>query len=76
MAFSLTINNKPVKVDAEPDMPLLWVIRDLIGLKGTKFGCGIARSRRLHRDGQRQLDDWRRSGAATGIRCAITAAKR
>jgi isoquinoline 1-oxidoreductase alpha subunit len=42
MAYSLTINNKPVQVDAEPDMPLLWVIRDLIGLKGTKFGCGIA----------------------------------
>jgi isoquinoline 1-oxidoreductase subunit alpha len=42
MAYSLTINNKPVEVDAEPDMPLLWVIRDLVGLKGTKFGCGIA----------------------------------
>ena len=41
-AYSLTINNKPVKVEAEPDMPLLWVIRDIIGLKGTKFGCGIA----------------------------------
>jgi isoquinoline 1-oxidoreductase alpha subunit len=41
-SYSLTLNNKPVKVDAEPDMPLLWVIRDLLGLKGTKFGCGIA----------------------------------
>jgi isoquinoline 1-oxidoreductase alpha subunit len=41
-SYSLTINNKPVTVDAEPDMPLLWVIRDIIGLKGTKFGCGIA----------------------------------
>jgi len=41
-SYSLTINNKPVKVNAEPDMPLLWVIRDLAGLKGTKFGCGIA----------------------------------
>jgi len=41
-SYSLTINNKPVQVDAEPDMPLLWVIRDLVGLKGTKFGCGIA----------------------------------
>lgn len=40
--YSLTLNNKPVKVDAEADMPLLWVIRDLLGLKGTKFGCGIA----------------------------------
>src|SRR5258708_4874498 len=41
-SYTLTINNKTVQVDAEPDMPLLWVIRDLIGLKGTKFGCGIA----------------------------------
>jgi isoquinoline 1-oxidoreductase alpha subunit len=39
---SFTLNNSPVQVDAEPDMPLLWVIRDLLGLKGTKFGCGIA----------------------------------
>ncbi|MBS1664430.1 MAG: (2Fe-2S)-binding protein [Bacteroidetes bacterium] len=41
-SYSLSINNKPVQVDAEPDMPLLWVVRDLLGLKGTKFGCGIA----------------------------------
>jgi len=40
--YSFTVNNKPVQVDAEADMPLLWVIRDLLGLKGTKFGCGIA----------------------------------
>ena len=40
--YSFTLNNKPVQVEAEPDMPLLWVIRDLLGLKGTKFGCGIA----------------------------------
>lgn len=41
-SYTFTLNNKAVRVDAEPDMPLLWVIRDLIGLKGTKFGCGIA----------------------------------
>jgi isoquinoline 1-oxidoreductase subunit alpha len=40
--YNLTINEKLFKVEAEPDMPLLWVIRDLVGLKGTKFGCGIA----------------------------------
>jgi isoquinoline 1-oxidoreductase alpha subunit len=40
--FNLTINNKPYKVEASPDMPLLWVLRDLIGLKGTKFGCGMS----------------------------------
>ncbi|MDE3251412.1 MAG: (2Fe-2S)-binding protein [Bacteroidota bacterium] len=40
--ITLTINNKNYEVDASPDMPLLWVIRDIIGLTGTKFGCGIA----------------------------------
>ncbi|HEY1054681.1 MAG TPA: (2Fe-2S)-binding protein [Emticicia sp.] len=40
--YNLTVNNKKVKVDVEPDMPLLWVIRDFVGLKGTKFGCGMA----------------------------------
>jgi isoquinoline 1-oxidoreductase alpha subunit len=38
--YSLNINNKMYKVEAEPDTPLLWVIRDKAGLKGTKFGCG------------------------------------
>jgi isoquinoline 1-oxidoreductase alpha subunit len=41
-AVQLTINAKQVTVDVEPQMPLLWVLRDIIGLKGTKFGCGIA----------------------------------
>ncbi len=40
--ITLTINNKQYEVDASPDMPLLWAIRDLVGLTGTKFGCGIA----------------------------------
>lgn len=40
--FNLTVNGQRYKVDAEEDMPLLWVIRDLIGLKGTKYGCGLA----------------------------------
>jgi isoquinoline 1-oxidoreductase subunit alpha len=38
----LTINGKEVTVDVEPAMPLLWVLRDVLGLKGSKFGCGIA----------------------------------
>src|SRR5207237_447255 len=38
----LQINGKPVTVDAEPEMPLLWVLRDLLGMTGTKFGCGVA----------------------------------
>lgn len=37
----LTVNNVVRSVDAEPDMPLLWVLRDLLGLTGTKFGCGL-----------------------------------
>jgi isoquinoline 1-oxidoreductase subunit alpha len=38
----LQINGKAVTVDAEPDMPLLWVLRDVLGMTGTKFGCGVA----------------------------------
>jgi len=41
-AYNLSVNGKKVKVDVEPDMPLLWVVRDFAGLKGTKFGCGMA----------------------------------
>ena len=40
MAFSLTINGQRHTVDVDSDTPLLWVIRDEVGLKGTKFGCG------------------------------------
>ncbi len=40
--MKLTINGKPVAVRAEPNTPLLWVLRDELGLLGTKFGCGIA----------------------------------
>jgi isoquinoline 1-oxidoreductase alpha subunit len=40
--YNLMINGKSHKVDVDPQMPLLWVIRDFVGLKGTKFGCGIA----------------------------------
>ena len=38
----LTVNKKEYQVDASPDMPLLWVLRDILGLTGTKFGCGMA----------------------------------
>src|SRR5258708_7953544 len=40
--ISLKINGRPYSVQAPDDMPLLWVLRDLLNLKGTKFGCGIA----------------------------------
>lgn len=39
--WNLTVNNTPQTVEAEPDMPLLWVLRDLLNLTGTKFGCGM-----------------------------------
>ncbi len=38
----LTVNGRPVDVDADPATPLLWALRDHLGLTGTKFGCGIA----------------------------------
>jgi isoquinoline 1-oxidoreductase subunit alpha len=41
MAISLNINGTAYDVDVPPEMPLLWVIRDVIGLTGTKYGCGI-----------------------------------
>jgi isoquinoline 1-oxidoreductase alpha subunit len=40
--FALTVNGKTHQIDAPPDMPLLWAIREQIGLTGTKFGCGAA----------------------------------
>ena len=42
MATTLTINGEQKSFDAPADMPLLWVLRDIIGLTGTKYGCGIA----------------------------------
>ncbi|MES2893500.1 MAG: (2Fe-2S)-binding protein [Bacteroidota bacterium] len=42
MVYKLKVNKKDYSVDATPDMPLLWVLRDLLGLTGTKFGCGMA----------------------------------
>ncbi|HEY5938808.1 MAG TPA: (2Fe-2S)-binding protein [Kofleriaceae bacterium] len=52
--MKLRVNGKPVAVDATPDTPLLWVLRDDLGLTGTKFGCGIAQcgACTVHIDGQ------------------------
>jgi isoquinoline 1-oxidoreductase alpha subunit len=41
MSFTLNVNGKTTTVDVPGDMPLLWVLRDVMNLKGTKFGCGI-----------------------------------
>ena len=40
--ISLSINDKSYEIEVDPETPILWVIRDIIGLTGTKFGCGIA----------------------------------
>ncbi len=41
MAYKITVNGKATTVDVPADMPLLWVIRDVLNLKGTKYGCGV-----------------------------------
>jgi isoquinoline 1-oxidoreductase subunit alpha len=52
--ITLTINGEQRSIDATPDVPLLWALRDLLGLTGTKFGCGIAQcgACTVHLDGK------------------------
>jgi isoquinoline 1-oxidoreductase alpha subunit len=54
MAISLGINGATRTVDVDPDMPLLWVLRDVLGMTGTKYGCGIAQcgACTVHLDGK------------------------
>ena len=56
MAIKLTVNGQAHDVNVDPDTPLLWVLRDAIGLTGTKYGCGVAQcgSCTVHIDGQAQ----------------------
>ena len=54
MPTSFTLNGKPAVLDADPSMPLLWALREVAGLPGTKFGCGMAMcgACTVHLDGQ------------------------
>jgi isoquinoline 1-oxidoreductase alpha subunit len=54
MNFTLTVNGRIHRLEAEPDMPLLWVLREQLGLTGTKYGCGIAQcgACTVHLDGR------------------------
>ena len=49
MAYQIKVNGQDKAVDVDGDIPLLWVLRDVLGMTGTKFGCGIGAMRRLHR---------------------------
>ena len=53
-SISLNVNGKNHTLDIDPQMPLLWAIRDFVGLKGTKFGCGMAQcgACTVHMDGK------------------------
>lgn len=55
--FTLRVNGEECRVDAAPDTPLLWVLRDHLGLTGTKYGCGIAEcgACTVHVDGRPEL---------------------
>jgi isoquinoline 1-oxidoreductase alpha subunit len=65
MPFTLNVNGKTATVDVPGDMPLLWALRDVLNLKGTKYGCGIAQcgACTVHVDGVAQRS------------CSITVAK-
>ena len=67
----LRINGTPHEVDVEDDMPLLWVLRDELGLTGTKYGCGIAQcgACTVHLDGvaTRSCQVWAADAVGTEI---------
>ena len=68
MAISIDINGKTLEVDADPATPLLWVLRDHLGMTGTKFGCGIAQcgACTVHVDGHPMRSCQYPLSAATG----------
>lgn len=66
--ISITVNNKTHQIDVDPNMPLLWVIRDIIGLSGTKYGCGVAQCGAcvVHLDGEAVRSCVTKVGRAVG----------
>jgi len=73
MSMTLNINGTRREFDGDPDTPLLWVIRDELGLTGTKYGCGIAQcgACTVHVDGQ-ALRSCRRGSVQAGARAKTT----
>ena len=69
MAVSFKVNGKAVSVDVSEDMPLLWVFRDVLDMKGTKFGCGIAQcgACTVHVDGNPTRSCQRRVASVAGM---------
>ena len=65
---TMKVNGKSVKVDVDPSTPLLWVLRDTLGLTGTKYGCGIAQcgACTIHLDGAATRSCMRRVADAEG----------
>src|SRR5438034_9337775 len=70
----LSVNGKTHQVDVDPNTPLLWVLRDTIGLTGTKYGCGIARcgACTIHVDGQAMKACQLPAAAAVGKQITTT----
>ena len=68
MALTLNVNGTSHTVDVEPETPLLWVLRDNIGLTGTKYGCGIAKcgACTVHIDGRKAFSCTMKASAAVG----------